>query len=528
MSKGDEKVQSIENLPRLDPDAQQFVNLIRRQALDAAGVALGNRPDHFTFNPGTGGAGGGSNGGYVDESGYHSGGGQGRPAIPRDSRRDGGGYADGSGYHSGAGARRTNRTAASVASEPFDPSSFNPADHDFPVSPEVYQQVVERAKQLQGQGYAPGGAASRAWQQVIGNLSDEDLAKMQGGGHVDTSSASRAGLDLFGSQDEIARFNRSVQHALGRTFYDASGNRASHVASAPGTSHLGRPGGPQSGVSAMSAPNAASVAPDPEIATTSNGTYGYLSGGDAGEPIKPRTPMDFGDSNRAAVHDASRRVYEDLRGGGSVSPPPPVGPPRRRGSGDGGGGGGGPVGGTPDSWFVGPDQRPIGEQVEPFLNPYIDNVVNAARREYDHLRGRARMATNDAATAAGAFGGSRHGVAEAVRLAELDRSQAGQVAGLHHQGYQSALQTALPYNEHVRQLRERLRQEPLFRQQQAMGFLNLGLGPVGIGSSQVVQQPGGSALGAAASGASIGTAISPGVGTVIGGGLGYLGGLLGL
>ena len=177
-------------------------------------------------------------------------------------------------------------------------------------------------------------------------------------------------------------------------------------------------------------------------------------------------------------------------------------------------------------YFTGPNQTPIADQVAPFMNPYISNVVNATRGEFDFLRGQAQMATDQGATAAGAYGGSRHGVASGARLGELDRAQAGTIANLLQSGYSQALGMGTQYAEHQRQLEQQRMQEPIFRNQQAMGLYNLGLGPVGSVTTQPTQSnKWGSALGGAATGASIGSMI-PGLGTAIGAGIGGLGGLL--
>lgn len=176
-----------------------------------------------------------------------------------------------------------------------------------------------------------------------------------------------------------------------------------------------------------------------------------------------------------------------------------------------------------NSYFTGPQTMSIGDQVKPFMNPYMQHVVDATRGEFDHLRGQAAMGSDQQATMAGAFGGSRHGVATGVRLGELDRAQGAQIAGLLHGGYQNALQTGLGYAEHQRQLRQQQLQEPMFR----LGMMNLGMGPTGSVSSQPMQRSAaGGIAGGALTGAQLGSMI-PGIGTAagaIGGGLlGWLG-----
>lgn len=76
------------------------------------------------------------------------------------------------------------------------------------------------------------------------------------------------------------------------------------------------------------------------------------------------------------------------------------------------------------------------------MDPYQQQVVNATNAQWDNTDARSRMATNDAATRAGAFGGGRHGVAEGVTIGENNRNRESQVAGLLSSGYGDAMQRA--------------------------------------------------------------------------------------
>ncbi len=176
--------------------------------------------------------------------------------------------------------------------------------------------------------------------------------------------------------------------------------------------------------------------------------------------------------------------------------------------------GGGPL-------FTGPQEMSVADQAAPFFDPYMSNVVDATRGEFDHMRADAYMSANQQATAAGAFGGSRHGVMAGARLGEIDRAQGSTLAQLLSGGWQNAVQQGTQYAEMQRQLRERQMQEPLFRQQQALQMLNLGMGPVGSTSTAVSPR---NPLGGAASGAIAGSAFGP-WGAAIGGGVGLLGSL---
>jgi len=138
--------------------------------------------------------------------------------------------------------------------------------------------------------------------------------------------------------------------------------------------------------------------------------------------------------------------------------------------------------------FAGADQRSIQEQMAPFMNPYIQQVIGGLGEQFDTLRAGARTQGSQAATAAGAFNSSRHGVAEGVRLGEIDRAQGQQVGGLLSNQFNSALSTGLQHSEYQRALRERQLQEPLFRRQMQQQFMQGGLGPTGGTSTSV--QPG--------------------------------------
>lgn len=139
---------------------------------------------------------------------------------------------------------------------------------------------------------------------------------------------------------------------------------------------------------------------------------------------------------------------------------------------------GGPGGGG-GSWFTGPQTQSIGDQAAAFFNPYMSNVVDATRGEFDHLRGQAMLGANQQATQASAFGGSRHALMAGTRLGELDRAQASQIGGMLAGGYQNALSQGTAYAEQQRQLQQQQMMEPIWRQQQAQAYMAGGMGPYG-------------------------------------------------
>ncbi len=152
---------------------------------------------------------------------------------------------------------------------------------------------------------------------------------------------------------------------------------------------------------------------------------------------------------------------------------------------------------NPSDFFLGADPRSVSDIIQPFMDPFQNQVIDATRAEFDVLRDRAvggAGGTNQQAQTAGAFGGSRHGVAEGLRLSELDRAQTSQISGLLSQNFQQAVSNGIPFNDRQRALEQQKAQEPLFRQQQAQNFRNMGLGPVGQ-TSTTTQTREGSLLG---------------------------------
>jgi len=201
-----------------------------------------------------------------------------------------------------------------------------------------------------------------------------------------------------------------------------------------------------------------------------------------------------------------------------------------------------------------------GDQLNPYMNPYNSQVVDATRDEFTRQRGLASNSANSMATGAGAFGGSRSAVLQANMLGDVNRNETSTIANLHAGGFDRMLQqlgmdkdrslragqgglqgmlaglgqgqgvdmargnALFQGGEHIRQLRERQLQEPMFRQSQALNFMNQGIGP--YGTTQTSQGGGGNALGSAAGGAMAGAQFGP-YGAAIGGGIGLLGGLFG-
>jgi hypothetical protein len=79
-----------------------------------------------------------------------------------------------------------------------------------------------------------------------------------------------------------------------------------------------------------------------------------------------------------------------------------------------------------------------GQDLSPYMNPYIDNVINAQAADQQNAYGQAYNGLASQAQAAGAFGGSRFGVAQGQLSADSVRDQALMSAQLRSQGFNTA------------------------------------------------------------------------------------------
>jgi hypothetical protein len=156
---------------------------------------------------------------------------------------------------------------------------------------------------------------------------------------------------------------------------------------------------------------------------------------------------------------------------------------------------------------LGGNQAAIGQ----LMNPYQQNVIDANAANWNKVNQQTMNAVNDRATLAGAFGGSRHGVATGVALGNNNAAQGAQTAALLQQGYGDTMNRAA----------------------QAAGLglqgagLNFGLGQAGVGSPnayllQMLRQgylgPSGGTSGGAQSGTNLGINQIPIIGKFFGGG----------
>jgi hypothetical protein len=77
--------------------------------------------------------------------------------------------------------------------------------------------------------------------------------------------------------------------------------------------------------------------------------------------------------------------------------------------------------------------------IQTYMNPYTQQVIDLAGQDIERQRQMAQNQLGSQAQAAGAFGGSRQGVAEAMTNSEFARQMAETSAGLRQQGFNTAL-----------------------------------------------------------------------------------------
>jgi hypothetical protein len=76
--------------------------------------------------------------------------------------------------------------------------------------------------------------------------------------------------------------------------------------------------------------------------------------------------------------------------------------------------------------------------MQQYMNPYQQQVIDAAMGDMNRQRQMMLQGVGDQAQAAGAFGGSRHGVAEAETNRGAMDAMSRTIAGLRQQGYDQA------------------------------------------------------------------------------------------
>lgn len=88
------------------------------------------------------------------------------------------------------------------------------------------------------------------------------------------------------------------------------------------------------------------------------------------------------------------------------------------------------------------NQAAQGPNIGQFMNPYTSQVVNRTGMDMGRQAAMQQNALGAQATAAGAFGGSRHGVAEGTMLGDYGRAFGDIAANLRQGGFNTALGAA--------------------------------------------------------------------------------------
>ena len=88
------------------------------------------------------------------------------------------------------------------------------------------------------------------------------------------------------------------------------------------------------------------------------------------------------------------------------------------------------------------NQAAAGPNIGQFMNPYTNMATGQAMQDLNRQRQMAINDTGAAATRAGAFGGSRHGVAEALTNTGFAQQGANMFANMQQQGFNTALNAA--------------------------------------------------------------------------------------
>ena len=81
-------------------------------------------------------------------------------------------------------------------------------------------------------------------------------------------------------------------------------------------------------------------------------------------------------------------------------------------------------------------------QIQNYLNPYTQNVVNTTQAAQNTANQQALQNIKGNAIAQGALGGDRESIAEGAYYGAVAPGQAQQIANLYNQGYNTAVQTA--------------------------------------------------------------------------------------
>ena len=135
--------------------------------------------------------------------------------------------------------------------------------------------------------------------------------------------------------------------------------------------------------------------------------------------------------------------------------------------------------------IAGVDPNGVENQMQRFMDPYMEQVLGGVGESFDRSRDLARTQGSQAATAAGAFNSTRHGVAEGVTMGELGRDEAMTRGGILSQGFQQALRYGTDQDRYERDVKTQQLQEPYMRAQMRNSLMAGSLGPTGSTQTSV-------------------------------------------
>lgn len=92
-----------------------------------------------------------------------------------------------------------------------------------------------------------------------------------------------------------------------------------------------------------------------------------------------------------------------------------------------------------------------GSQIDGFANPYTSSVIDATTARNTQNQKMALNQIDDAAQRAGAFGGTRQAVADALTRGQFDLNNQQTAAALNNQNYDQALSAAMMQNQAINQ-----------------------------------------------------------------------------
>jgi hypothetical protein len=159
-----------------------------------------------------------------------------------------------------------------------------------------------------------------------------------------------------------------------------------------------------------------------------------------------------------------------------------------------------------------------------FMNPYQQQVIDATNANFDQSLNRAITQGAQQATAAGAFGGSRGQILQAVMGAQNEMNRNTAISGLQQQGFNQSMSNAFGFANQRNNVMNQMAANQRAATIGAADVMRGGVGPTSGSRTETTRQPGGgwgSVLGG------IGTialgALTGGAGPAAMAGLGLLG-----